>query len=304
MIDRYTALITGLLIAFITLLLGIHLFGVNNSVIAQDGIENMNTGSNEHYQVVLNTQPEVVEAGKRFTLNLDIANAADEMPVEEFDETHTKLLHLILVSQDLKEFLHLHPEYEGNGRFVLDDALLPAADYYNVFADFTPSGDEQQVVRAVLSTQSAEVGTPELAVSPTEVIAGSLQITLDSPQHLNAGIEQQISFHVTDAETGEDVVTLDEYLGAAGHLVILDETGEIYLHTHPADHDDHEHGSSDTVTYGPHLEFATHFPGTGLYKLWLQVQYKGEVYTAPFVVQVAGQAEAPEATSETHSTHD
>ena len=51
--------------------------------------------------------------------------------------------------------------------------------------------------------------------------------------------------------------------------------------------------------YGPDLTFNTTFPGVGLYKMWLQVQYKGEVYTAPFVVNVSEVAEVPaDATAE------
>jgi hypothetical protein len=34
----------------------------------------------------------------------------------------------------------------------------------------------------------------------------------------------------------------------------------------------------------------TEFPSTGLYAMWLQVQYKGKVYTAPFVIEVTQEA--------------
>jgi hypothetical protein len=38
--------------------------------------------------------------------------------------------------------------------------------------------------------------------------------------------------------------------------------------------------------------------------MWLQVQYEGEVYTAPFVVNVNDVAEvSPDATEEAHDAH-
>jgi hypothetical protein len=46
----------------------------------------------------------------------------------------------------------------------------------------------------------------------------------------------------------------------------------------------------------------TEFPATGLYAVWLQVQYLGEIYTARFVIEVAGEA-ATTATEETSHHH-
>lgn len=305
MFDRYTVSITAILMATIVVLLGVHLAQTESPVAAQDSPNagGMDMSSNEHYQAVLKTDPVSVVAGKPFQLTLDILAADGKTPVSDFDEVHTKLLHLILVSEDLSQFLHVHPEYKGDGEFVLDDAALPTAANYIVFADFTPTGEHQQVVRMTLATQDAQPALPELSVGSNEVTTGPLKITLDIPNLLAAGTEQQITFHVADAATGEPLDTLDEYLGAAGHLVIVDESGEIYLHTHPADHDMGAMGgmAMAATQYGPDLTFSTTFPGVSLYKMWLQVQYKGEIYTAPFVVNVSEMSEMPaDATAEAH----
>jgi hypothetical protein len=301
MFDRYSLGISTFLVSFILVLMSIHLLSARGEVVA-----NMNTSvaaHNEQYQAVLTTQPANVNAGEPFILTLDILDADGETPVSEFDEVHTKLLHLILVSQDLTEFLHVHPDYQGNGRFVLEALEVPISANYIVFADFTPTGNHQQVVRLTLPTQNAEDISAELAVTEPEYTSAPLKFTLAVPQTLNANVGTTIQFYVTDAETGEPVDTLDEYLGAAGHLVIVDESGEVYLHTHPAGHDT-ENMDGMTMSYGPDLEFETQFPATGKYKMWLQVQYDGEIYTAPFVVDVTGTSETtPEATSHTHAGH-
>jgi hypothetical protein len=298
MFNRSTIAWTSVLSIFIVALLGVHLSSTSNEATA-------NPPLHEEYQPVVVMEPTSVDAGQPVDLTLRLFQPDGATPIVSLDEVHTKLLHLILVSQDLSQFLHVHPEYQGEGVFVLDDLTLPSDDNYTVFADFTPTNQSQTVVRMELPRPEAATISPELAVSAHEFAAGPLKITVDVPENLSAGIEQSLVFHVADAETGAELDTLDEYLGAAGHLVIIDESGEIYLHTHPAEHEmDDMGGMAMEAHYGPDLEFVTEFPGTGLYKMWLQVQYEGEVYTAPFVVDVTKVSElSAEATEAAHEAH-
>lgn len=298
MFSRGTIAWTSILSVFIIALLGVHLSNTVNEASAH-------TGEDDGYQPVVELDLSDVEVGQPVDLTLRLFQPDGVTPLVSLDEVHTKLLHLILVSQDLSQFLHVHPAYQGEGVFLLDDLALPNDDNYTAFADFTPTNRSQEVVRMVLSQPDAAPLAPELAVSASEVITGPLKISVDVPESLSAGIEQSLVFHVNDAETGEAVDTLDEYLGAAGHLVIIDQSGEIYLHTHPAEHEMDDMGSmAMEAHYGPDLEFVTQFPGTGLYKMWLQVQYEGEIYTAPFVVNINEMAdESPEATEAAHEAH-
>jgi hypothetical protein len=270
----------------------------------------------DQYVVRLNTDPAILEANKPFTLTLTVLRADGQTTVDKFDEVHTKLLHLILVTEDLTQFLHVHPDYQGNGVFVLKDLVLPEVANYVVFADFTPTGDHQHYVRNTLTTNGAVAKQAELNISPIEVTAGGLKMTLDLSQGLKAGEETSLKFHATDAQSGESITDLDEYLGAAGHLVIIDPTSQIYIHTHPAGHNMDSMAEMSGMTnmatatpamagmdgmtmpmqYGPDLEFMADFPSEGKWAMWLQVQYKGEVLTFPFVVEVVGMAEGtPEA---------
>ncbi len=259
------------------------------------------------YIVNLSTQPKTIEANKPFTLTVSILGEDDKTPVSEFDEVHTKLLHFILVSEDLTQFWHVHPDYQGDGVFVLKDLVLPVAANYVTFADFTPTGDKQHFVRNTLVVSGATTQQPDLVVSPTEVTVGDLKMQLANTEEFKAGTEITLKFHVSDASTGSAVDTLDEYLGAAGHLVIVDQTTQIYIHTHPAGHDMDNMAGMATSTpamagmsmpmqYGPDLEFMADFPSAGLWSMWLQVQYKGDIYTFPFVVEVMDNIEVtPEA---------
>ncbi len=294
------------------LLLGIMILGTFSVVSAQDSTATP-PAPTTGYIVNISTDPKTIEANKPFTLAVSILNADGKTPVAEFDEVHTKLLHFILVSEDLTQFLHVHPDYQGDGVFILKDLVLPVASNYVTFADFTPTGDKQHFVRNTLEVSGAVTTHPNLVMSPFEITTGNLKMQLTNTDGFQAGAETALKFHVTDAATGVDVASLDEYLGAAGHLVIIDQTTQIYIHTHPAGHDMAEMtgmaGMGDIATptpamagmdmptqYGPDLEFMADFPSAGLWSMWLQVQYKGDIYTFPFVVDVMDNVEAtPEA---------
>lgn len=270
----------------------------------------------EHgYVVNLSTEPKAIEANKPFTLTVTILKADGKTPVTDFDEVHTKLLHFILVSNDLTQFIHVHPDYQGDGLFVLKDLVLPTTANYVTFADFTPTGDQQHFVRNTLAVTGATNQKPDLVLSPAEFTVDDLKVTLANTDAFAAGTETHLQFHVTDAKTGADINTLDEYLGAAGHLVIIDQTTQTYIHTHPAGHDmdamsgmagmgematptDAMSGMNMPAQYGPDLDFMAEFPSEGLWSMWLQIQYKGDIYTFPFVVDVTDNVEA---TSEPHA---
>lgn len=308
MIDRYTGSITAILTIFVTTLLGVHLLNTSNPVVAHPG----DVPSSAGFKGTLTSDPSDVAAGEPFDLTVTLFEPDGTTPIPAFEEVHTKLLHLILVSQDLQQFLHVHPDYEGSGTFILKDLTLPASGNYAVFADFTPPGFAQQVVRLGLSTTDAETGVPQLSASSQEAVVGPLKIVLELPNTLLAEAENVLRFDIMDAETGEPISTLDSYLGAAGHLVIIDQSSQVYIHTHPAGHDMEGMSESSEMAmdmpaatgYGPQIEFEARFPMIGWYPLWLQVQYQGEVFTAPFVVSVNDLAAAPaESTPAAHSGH-
>ncbi|MED4785167.1 hypothetical protein [Brevibacillus choshinensis] len=68
---------------------------------------------------------------------------------------------------------------------------------------------------------------------------------------------------------------LTPYLGALGHVVILDESAQQYLHVHPAHQEE--------------AIFETQFEQPGLYKIWAEFKQNGKVRAFPFVVQIKGE---------------
>ena len=88
--------------------------------------------------------------------------------------------------------------------------------------------------------------------------------------------ETGVRFHVSDAATSLPVTDLEPYLGASGHLLIVNHDLTAAIHAHP----------EGAATSGPVVTFAPVFPAPGRYKVWVQFQRKGAVVTAAFVIDV------------------
>jgi hypothetical protein len=219
--------------------------------------------------------PSKPKAGSPVRISVQVKNAAGQ-PVQDFDITHEKKMHLIVVSKDLNFFEHIHPEYKGNGLFQVE-TKLPAGGSYKLIADFTPHGSapltQTTWVEAAGAPAPAVPLTPDVSAEKT-VDAQKVRLSFDKEP--KAGEETMLTFTIRDAKTGKPVTDLQPYLGAIGHVVILSSDTNDYLHVHPMDE-----GST-----GPDAHFHTTFPHPGVYKIWGQFQRQGRVFTVPFVVRV------------------
>lgn len=189
---------------------------------------------------------------------------AGERPLRDYDVEHEREMHLIVVPRDLSGFQHEHPALDRSGMWHA--TIRPsAAGPYRAFADFTTGGE-----RTVLGWDLLVPGAYRPAQLPDprpEVRAGPYTVTLGTGVP-TSGSEATLEFRVT---RGAASVTVDPYLGARGHLVILREGDLAYLHTH-ADEDA--------------LRFGAEFPSPGRYRAFLQFSHGGSVRTAAFTVEV------------------
>lgn len=196
-------------------------------------------------------------------------------PIDKLDTVHEKQMHLIIVSKDLSFFNHIHPDNKGNGEFTVT-TQFPTAGDYKVIADITPTG-MGAMNKSQWFTIQGNVPAPK-AIDPdatlTKVVDGK-EVTL-SIDHLMANKELNLNFNIKDAQTKQPITDLQPYLGAVGHVVILTQDAENYLHVHP----------TEEKAKGPDAKFMTTFPHSGVYKIWGQFQQNGKVFTVPFVVKV------------------
>ncbi|WHX99279.1 hypothetical protein [Neobacillus sp. DY30] len=186
-------------------------------------------------------------------------------PVSDLEVNHEKLLHLIVVSSDLKEYHHLHPQTYEPGVFKVPH-LLPAGEY-KAFVDIKPKGKKYKVtpISFMVGEHHTEHKEDSLTVdSELTKEAGGHTVKL-FPSALKVNEDIQLTF-----DLGGD--TPEQYLGALGHVVILDQKGQNYVHVHPLE--------------GNKPVFSTKFSEPGIYKIWAEFKFNGKVFVFPYVVEI------------------
>ncbi|MFC7372926.1 hypothetical protein ACFQPF_14815 [Fictibacillus iocasae] len=214
------------------------------------------------------------EAGKISEIKITIQDKSRK-PINDYKTQHEKKLHLIVVSKDLSYFHHIHPEFKGDGTFTVSNTF-PKGGEYKLIADFVPAGGEEVTLTEWLEVKGDKAEN-KLIKPDGELVkeADGKQVELTFPDgNPKAGEETKLTFTIN--ENGKPVINLQPYLGAVGHVVILSEDTENYLHVHPL----------DESAKGPKAEFATTFPKKGVYKIWGQFQQDGELFITDYTIEV------------------
>jgi hypothetical protein len=230
--------------------------------------------SNNDIQAAFTFEKGGAKAEEVTELTINITEKDGE-PINDFEINHEKLLHLIIVNHDLSFFNHIHPDFQGEGKFTIE-TTFPTGGEYKVFADFLPSGGANETLSEWVEVEGEEGKHADIIADSSrikEVNGKEIELTLSGVKPKE---EITLSYNIRDAKTKEGINNLEPYLGAVGHVVILSADAESYLHVHPL----------DEKASGPIAEFATTFPQSGIYKIWGQFQHNGEILTVPFVVDV------------------
>lgn len=186
-------------------------------------------------------------------------------PFNELEMNHEKRLHFILVDEHLDEYYHLHPEEVAPGEFQIAKELPEGV--YKAFVDIKPKGLSYDVhpIQFIVGDETSEHGHTafEADTTLTKTVDGE-KVILDMNKP-TVGEPVTLSFQLNESK-------LETYLGAMGHVVILDEQGENFLHVHPLN--DKE------------PKFETQFNKAGIYKIWAEFKQQGQVRVFPFVIEV------------------
>jgi hypothetical protein len=89
-------------------------------------------------------------------------------------------------------------------------------------------------------------------------------------------VSQLLAMKINLTKGGQLITDLGNYLGALGHVVVISEDTERYLHVHP----------NDPADKGPAIAFNTNFEAPSLYWVFLQVSHAGTIHTCNFTINV------------------
>jgi hypothetical protein len=189
-------------------------------------------------------------------------------------------MHLIMVSNDVTGYAHLHPSLDDDGTWRVDlPPMEPGA--HRLFADVVPSGGQQIVLTAdlVVPGQGTAAALPE----PVRTVrVDDLDVTLDLAKDGDDVVA------VVDVDRAGVAVEPDPYLGARGHLVAIAVEDLGYLHVHPIE--------ARPGTTG--VRFVMSDPRPGRYRLFFDFSVDDQVRTAAFTINLP-----PDGTSELTTGH-
>lgn len=255
----------------------------------QQNIPGLDGDRNKRYTVNF-TIPPSIKPNEATTLSFTVYDAANGTPVTIFKQLQEKVAHLIIVDSELNFFDHVHPTQVGSSFTI--PYTFPKEGVYHLYVDFQPLGGIEQQIGVTIPVGSVgEVGKstqpPDTNLAKT---FGNYQVTLQNKGPLNAQAmsvgQQTITFQIANAQTKAPITDLQPYLGAFGHLVMINEQTYDYLHVHPTRLQPPKPGE----TGGPNVDFlpigiyGPFKPGT--YRAWAQFQHNGTVFTADFTVAI------------------
>lgn len=215
---------------------------------------------------------------------LDFSQSAvtDGKLVTRYDVEQTKLMHLIVVRDDFKGFMHVHPVLK-DGHFSIAVPLAASHRYY-AYADTTPTGLSKQVFRFAIGRTAAAVA----AFSAQSVATVDGYQTRLSTAELAAGRATTIDATIT--RSGNVVTGLRPYLGAAGHAVLVNLRSLEYIHVHPTvgtgEHPMDAMETSVPPSFDGRMKLMLPALNAGTYRLWLQFQAPSGLIVTPLTLIV------------------
>jgi hypothetical protein len=231
------------------------------------------------------------KAGQPTTLTLLFRNSRGQA-IRFLEKIHQQPIHLIVVSEDLAEFAHIHPEAAPGDVFSVTHTFAHGG-HYRLYADYSAPGEPPNVAKFDLmvggDSVKAEPLCPDRERSRT---VDGVQVEFNAPSRLRAGEDIPLRFTL-------NVRDLEPWLGAWAHIMIVAHDGETFIHAHPLEGTGVEANPLQHVHTAPVagpspavIRTITGFREPGVYKLWFQFQRKGTVVTVPWTIEVVA-AEEP-----------
>ena len=252
------------------------------------------------YHADFKTEPAIIKENESVDLQFTVRNEAGKS-VRFLERVHEQLLHLLIVSDDLQEFYHVHPELVTD-YFSLAQTF-PHGGKYHLFADYTPPGGKNTVEHFTIEVKGKP--RPRVGLTPdknwTKTTSG-LKVEMSAEKEIRAREDFLMTFKLTDEKTNQPATDMQLYLGALSHIAIFSEDLSDFIHAHPLEEGElydplqgaafHSHDPQDAAKkmIGPspsEVKVPMIFPKAGIYKIYAQFKRNEEVINVPFVVSVA-----------------
>jgi len=216
--------------------------------------------------------------GEPALLEIDFQDPQTGRRLVDFEMEHEKLLHTLIVSDDLSSYAHVHPQLVCDGTFRIginqpnnDPDSQGAVEAINkpgryiVFNEVKPTGQETQQVRLKLEAPGPSPLSPSISLLPDEISPnGSIRKFFDSNGNEgDPGATYQVTlsrskpdgdspmlhfhFNLQTAHHGahyQPIENVEPWLGMQGHAVMIGANGnwdeKEFRHLHAGGHGQHK----------------------------------------------------------------
>jgi len=237
-------------------------------------------------------QPDLIVPNQDTTFRFRVNDASNGNEVTFFKLLYTKSMHLIITDSTLSYFNHIHPELHDK-EFIIT-TQFPKPGLYHLYVNFQPFGGiEQQdafVVRVGINDADAIAFSQQSPDKNLTKTFGDYAVTLDTHSGLSAAAmslgQQKISFTLKDAKTHKPITTIKPYLGAFGHLTMINKDSFDYIHVHPFNliAPPPNTNSGPTVDFLPIGIYGSFKPG--VYRMFAEFNPDENLFTADFTVKI------------------
>lgn len=191
----------------------------------------------KRYTVSMVTTPQTILPHTDLTLRFSIFDASSGNPVTLYRVLYEKQMHMIIVNQNLTYFAHIHPTQQGNS-FVIT-TQFPKDDLYHIYVTFQPFPAIEQQFAFTLPIGQITNESPSYQPDATRPKTfGDYQVQVKTNEPLVASKmslgEEQITFTIHDAKANKPITNIKPYLGAFGHLTMINQKTYDFIHVHPS----------------------------------------------------------------------
>lgn len=213
---------------------------------------------------------------------------------EALSVTQTEKLHTMVVDQALRDYHHLHPQYDAQTGLFTGHFIPNGPGPYMAWNDFTPTHSTTPIHQRIDLPSDVPARTASILPTSSASVDGlSIHVATETP--LRAGSDGMLNVKITDAQ-GRPATNLQPIMGAYGHLAGFSADGRHFIHSHPLTPIDQP--LSDGT-----LQFHLRPEQAGMTKFFLQLQQDEKVITLPFVQAVQQSTQFAQRPAMDHSAH-
>jgi DMSO/TMAO reductase YedYZ heme-binding membrane subunit len=189
----------------------------------------------KRFVTTVTTTPAAPVAAQATELSIAITEAGSGLPVTRFSKYYEQFLHLVIVDSSFSHFAHVHPD--GSRNTFSTQFTFPSSGRYHLYSNFFPFQASEQQIASVVQVGS-EVREPAEALRTertTSQEVGEYTVTRTAATYQAAQLtvgQQSLVFELE--KENQPVTTLHPYLGAYGHLTLINMDTFEAVHVHPA----------------------------------------------------------------------